>query len=95
MESRKMVLMNLFSGQQRRNRHREQICGHGGEGRRERMKCMESNVETYNSTCKIDSQWDLLYDSGNSNRGSVTISKGGTQREMGGSFGREGTWMYL
>jgi len=40
MESRKMVLMNLFSGQQRRNRHREQICGHGGEGRRERVRCM-------------------------------------------------------
>ena len=26
-ESRKMVLMNLFAGQQRRHRHREQICG--------------------------------------------------------------------
>ena len=36
MESRKMVLMNLFSGQQWRNSHREQISGHGegeeGEG---------------------------------------------------------------
>ena len=34
MESRKMVLMNLFSGQQWRYRHREQTCGHSG-GRRE------------------------------------------------------------
>ena len=38
MEFRKMVLMNLFSGQQRRYRHREQTCGPGaggggGEGR--------------------------------------------------------------
>ena len=29
-ESRKMVLKNLFSGQQWRNRHREQTCEHGG-----------------------------------------------------------------
>ena len=26
MESRKMVLMNFFAGQQRKRRHREQIC---------------------------------------------------------------------
>ena len=35
MESRKMVLTNLFTGQQWRNRHREQTYGHGerrGEG---------------------------------------------------------------
>ena len=36
-----MVLMNLFSRQQWRNRHREQICGHGREGRIERVRCME------------------------------------------------------
>ena len=53
------------------------------------------NTETYIAICKIDTNGNLLYDSGNSNRGSVTISKGGTQREMGGSFGREGTWMHL
>ena len=36
MESEEMALMNLFSGQQRRNRHREQTYGQGGrrEGRR-------------------------------------------------------------
>ena len=32
MESRKMVLKNLFTGQQWRNRHREQTYGHGEEG---------------------------------------------------------------
>ena len=39
MESRKMVLKNLCTGQQWRNRHREQTYGHGekeGEG-----GCME------------------------------------------------------
>ena len=29
MESRKMVPMNLFAGQQWRNRHREHTNGHG------------------------------------------------------------------
>ena len=33
MESRKMVLMKLFAGQQWRHRHREQTCGHRGGGR--------------------------------------------------------------
>ena len=35
MESKKIVLKNLFTGQQWRNRHREQTYGHverGGEG---------------------------------------------------------------
>ena len=32
MESRKMVLMNLFAGQEWRFRHREQTYGHGGRG---------------------------------------------------------------
>ena len=30
MESRKMVLMNLFAGQQWRWRYKEQTCGHSG-----------------------------------------------------------------
>ena len=33
MESRKMILMNLFAGQQRRNRNREQTYGHEERGR--------------------------------------------------------------
>ena len=32
MESRKMVLKNLFTGQQWRNKHREQTYGHGERG---------------------------------------------------------------
>ena len=37
-ESKKMALMNLFAGQQWRNRHREQIRV---EGRKGRVRCME------------------------------------------------------
>ena len=33
MESRKMVLMKLFAGQQRRRRQKEQTCGNSGERR--------------------------------------------------------------
>ena len=36
-----MVLKNLFTGQQWRNRHGEQTYEHGWEGRRERVRCME------------------------------------------------------
>ena len=43
------------------------------------------------SLCIIGS----TYDSGDSNRGSVTIQKGGVRREMGERFRREGRWVYL
>ena len=44
-------------------------------------------MKIYKSICKIDSNGNLLYDSGNSNRGSVTIWKAGMWREMGERFG--------
>ena len=58
MESRKMVLMNLFARQQWINRHREQTYGHGGRGREDEMYG-ESNIEIDNTICKIDSQWEF------------------------------------
>ena len=60
MESRKMVLKNLFVGQQWRNRHGEQTYGHGERGGEGEMYG-ESNMETYITICKIDSQWELWY----------------------------------
>ena len=58
MESRKMVLRNLFTGQQWRNRHREETYGHGErEGEGEMYgKC---NMETYITICKIDSHQEF------------------------------------
>ena len=53
--------MNLFAEQQR-HRHRKETYGHGwegggdGEGGREYE---ESNMETYITICKIDSQWEF------------------------------------
>ena len=45
-----------------------------GHGEREREGEMygKSNMETYITICKIDSQWEFVYGSRNSNRGSVS-----------------------
>ena len=56
MGSRKMVLKNLLTGQQWRNWHREETCGHGERGGEGEMYG-KSNMEIYITICKIDSQW--------------------------------------
>ena len=53
-----MVLKNLFTGQQLRNRHREQTYGHGERGEEGEIYG-ESKMETYITICKIDSQWEF------------------------------------
>ena len=53
-----MVLINLFARQQWTNRHTEQIYGHRERGREGEIN-RESNMETYISVCKIDSQWEF------------------------------------
>ena len=58
MESRKMVLKNLFAGQHGRNGHREQTYGHGERGGEGEMH-EKSNMETYITICKIDGQWEF------------------------------------
>ena len=70
MESRKTVPRNLFSGQQWRNRHREQTNGHGERGG-EGETYGKSNMETYITIFKIDSQQEFAVWLRNSNRGSV------------------------
>ena len=52
MESRKAVPMNLFSGQQWRNRHRQETYGRGVGGSEGEMY-WERNLKNI-STCKID-----------------------------------------
>ena len=93
MESRKMVLMNLFAGQQWRCRHREQTCAHGRRGRGgEGGMYGASNMETYITVWKIDSG-NLLYDSGNSNQRSAMTWRVELGGRWGGMFSREGTWV--
>ena len=54
-----MVLKNLLTGQQWRNRHREQTYGHGERGGEGEMYG-KSNMETYIATCKIDRQQEFV-----------------------------------
>ena len=66
-----MVLKNSFTGQQWRNRHREQTYRHverAGEGEMY-AKC---NMETYITICKIDSQQEFAVWLRELNRGSVS-----------------------
>ena len=77
-----MELNNLITGQQRRNRHREQTYGHEERGGKDEMY-EKSNMETYITIYNIDSNGNLLYGSGNSNRGFVSTLSGGRWREMG------------
>ena len=56
-----MTLMKLYAWQQWRHRHREQTCG-CGEGSGEEGEggiYGESNMETYITICKLDSQWEF------------------------------------
>ena len=48
----------VFTGQQCRNRHREQTYGHGERGGEDEMYG-KSNMETYITMCKIDSQQEF------------------------------------
>ena len=55
----------------------------------------ESNMDTYITICKIDSQWEFAVGSGNSNRGSYQprgVGWGGTWE--GGSKGRGYMYTY-
>ena len=71
MEYREMVLKNLFTGQQWRNRHRQWTYGHGERGGEDEMYG-KSNMETCITICKRDSQWEFAERLTNSNRGSVS-----------------------
>ena len=59
MESRKMVLMNLFAGQQWRCRYREQTYGHGQVEEGEGGTNGEEHGSIYTTVCKINSQWEF------------------------------------
>ena len=60
------------AGQPWRSRHREQTCGHGERG--ERVRYMERVTWKLTLSCvKSMADGNLLYGSGNSKRGSVSI----------------------
>ena len=87
-----MVLKNLFTGQQWRNR--EQTYGQGEKGGEGEMYG-KSNMETYTTICKIDSQWELAVCHRKLKQGLCINLEGWDGRQMGGRFKREGVYVYL
>ena len=76
-----MVLKSLVTGQQWRNRHRKYTCGHwerGGEGE----MYGKSNMETFITICKIDSQWEFAVCLRKLFRGSVSTWRRAMRREV-------------
>ena len=70
VESRKIVLKNLFTEQKGRNRIENRLMDMGrGE---ERVMYGKSNMETYITICKIDSQQELAVWLRKLKRGSVS-----------------------
>ena len=72
MESRKMVPMNLFAGQQWRNRHTEYTYGHGERGGEGKMYGTRVTWKLTLPCVKEIAHGNLLYGLGNSNKGSVS-----------------------
>ena len=88
-----MVLKNLFTGQQWRNRQRTDswTWERGGEGE----MCGKSNMEMYITICKINSQWEFAVWLRKLKQGPCINLEGWIGREMGGRFKREGIYIYL
>ena len=63
--------------------------GEEGEGEMYR----ESNMEIYNTICKISSQWEFAIWLRELKQGLCDRLKSGMRREMGGRSRREGTWV--
>ena len=84
----------FFAGQQWRNRHREQICGPGkkeGEGE----MYGQSNMETYTTICKIDSQQKFAVWLRKLKQRLCINLEGEMGREMGGRFKSKGIYVTL
>ena len=85
-----MVPRNLSAGQQWRNRHREQTYGHRERGGKDETYG-ESNMETYNTICNIDSQRAFAVCARELKQGLFDNLEGWD----GEGDGRERTWVYL
>ena len=55
----------------------------------------KSNMETYITICKLDSQQEFAVWLRKLKQDFVSIYQGGIGREMGGKFKREGIYVYL
>ena len=94
MESRKMILKNLFTGQQWRHKQRTDLWTWGeleGEGE----MYGKNNMETYTTICKIDSHTGICCVAHDTLTGVCINLEGWMGREMGGRFKRKGVYVFL
>ena len=62
----------------------------------ERVRCMESNMETYITVCKIDSQGEFaVWLRKLKQELCINLERGGMGRKMGGKFKREGIYVSM
>ena len=87
-----MVLKNFLTGQQWRNRHREHTYGHGERGGEGEMYG-KSNMETYITICKIDSQREFAVWLSKLKQGLCINLEEWDGEEMGGRLKREGRYI--
>ena len=66
----------------------------GGEEEESEMY-PENNMEIYNTTCKIDGQWEFVIWLRELKQGLYDNLEGWMEREMGGRFRMDRTWVYL
>ena len=86
-----MVLKNLFTGQQWRKTHREQIYEHGERGGEGEMYG-KSNMESYITMCKVESQQEFAVWLRKLKQELWIYLEGW---EMGERFKKEGIYVYL
>ena len=55
----------------------------------------QGNMEAYITICKIDTQWEFAVCLRELKQGLCIKLGGGMGKEIGGSFKREGTYVYL
>ena len=60
----------------------------------ERVRCMESNMKTYITICKVDSQQGFAVWLRKLKKGLCVKPEGLGGREMGGKFRRKGIYIY-
>ena len=89
-----MVLKDLFTGQQWRNRHREQTYGQEERGEECEMY-RKSNMEADITICKIDSQQEFAVWFRKLKQGLCITLEGWDGQEMGERFKRERIYVYL
>ena len=89
-----VVKVFIYFSLQWRSRHREQTYGHGEMGGEGEMYG-QSNMETYITICKTDSQQEFAVWLWKLKQGLCINLEGWDRKEMGGRFKREGIYVCL